>query len=210
MKTDIPKQFLLLNQKPVLMHTLEIFHNSDLKPYLILVLNKDFEDYWEKLKITYNFKIPHKVIHGGLNRFESVKNGLNEIEDDAVVAIHDAVRPLITKQLITESFTVAEAKGNAVCGVKCKDSLRKVNKHTSTALNREDVYLIQTPQTFISSQIKKAYEQAFDPEFTDDATVVEKSGVSINLIEGLQHNIKITYPEDILIAEFLLKIKNPA
>jgi 2-C-methyl-D-erythritol 4-phosphate cytidylyltransferase len=202
MHSEIPKQFMLLNSKPILMHTIEAFYHSDLKPKIIVVLNVDFHTYWEQLCEKYNFKIPHTLVKGGPQRFHSVKNGLKSIKGDAVVAIHDAVRPLASNELITQSFKEAEISGNAVTAIKSRDSIRQQKGNTSLSLNRDEIYLVQTPQTFQFGILKRAYKQEFRNEFTDDASVVERTGEIINLIEGEIKNIKITFPEDILLAEF--------
>lgn len=204
MQSDIPKQFMLLNSKPVLMHTIEAFFNSDVKPEIIVVLNVDFHNYWEKLCEKYNFSIPHTLVKGGLQRFHSVKNGMKSIKGNAVVAIHDAVRPLASNDLISRSFREAEISGNAVVAIKSKDSVRQKIGNLNKPLNRDEIFLVQTPQTFQFGLLNKAYKQEYRNEFTDDASVVEHSGVSINLIEGESKNLKITFPEDISLAEFFL------
>ncbi|WP_423149286.1 2-C-methyl-D-erythritol 4-phosphate cytidylyltransferase [Rubrolithibacter danxiaensis] len=208
MSSDVPKQFLLLKGKPVLMHTVEAFYQSDIKPEIIIVLNRLYTDQWKSFCEEYNFNIPHKVVAGGENRFYSVKNGLNEISENAVVAVHDAVRPLIDIALITKSYIVAQEKGNAVCCISSRDSIRQKQGNSSIALKRESIFIVQTPQTFQAKLLKEAYNQPYTDEFTDDASVAEKAGVAINLIEGNRQNIKITYQEDLLIAEVLLNRKS--
>ncbi len=212
MGSAIPKQFLLLNGKPVLMHTIEAFHNCKAQPHIILVLHANFHAYWQQLCIDHNFTVPHQLIKGGETRFHSVKNGLDCISDyaDAVVAVQDAVRPLTDKQIIDTSFTYALEHGNAIVAVKSRDSIRQVQNGRSVSLLRDNIYLIQTPQTFRLSQLKKAYEHGYNISFTDDASVVEQSGIAINLIEGNYKNIKITFPEDIAIAEAILNKKPSA
>jgi 2-C-methyl-D-erythritol 4-phosphate cytidylyltransferase len=206
MKSAVLKQFLLLNGIPVLMHTINAFHNSNTKPEIIVVLHADSHGYWNDLCAEHNFTIPHQLVDGGATRFHSVKNGLSVIEDDdAVVAVHDAVRPLVTRTIIDESFEVAEQYGNAIVAIKSRDSVRQIRDNRSQSLNRDEIYLIQTPQTFKTGQLKQAYLQPYQEKFTDDASVVEQTGVNINLVNGSYQNIKITYPEDIAIAEFLLK-----
>ena len=205
MLSDTPKQFMLLNGKPILMHSIEAFYYSDLNPEIIIVLNIDFHDYWENLCLKYNFSIPHKLVKGGLQRFDSVKNGIKAVKGKAIIAIHDAVRPLPSNQLITRSFLVAQQSGTAISAIKSKDSVRQSTENSSKALNREEIYLVQTPQTFQSEILNKAYLQEYRNEFTDDASVVERTGIAINVIEGESKNIKITFPEDILLAEFYLK-----
>lgn len=204
MQSDIPKQFMLLNSKPILMHTIEAFYHSDLKPEIIVVLNVDFHSYWEQLCKKFNFSIPHTLVKGGLQRFHSVKNGIRSIKGNAVVAIHDAVRPLASNELISRSFREAEITGNAVASIQSKDSVRQKIGKSSISLNRDEIYLVQTPQTFQFGLLNKAYKQEYRNEFTDDASVVERTGISINLIEGERKNLKITFPEDIVLAEFYL------
>lgn len=204
MLSEIPKQFLLLKGQPVLMHTIEAFYNSEYNPEIIVVLNVDFHLHWENLCVLHNFSIPHLLVKGGTQRFDSVKNGIKTIKSTAIIAIHDAVRPLLSPKLIDRSFKEAEQSGNAVAAIKSRDSIRQQSGQNSIPLNREEIYLIQTPQTFSSDILKKAYKQEFRNEFTDDASVVERAGVSINLIEGENRNFKITFPEDIRIAELYL------
>ena len=208
MQASLPKQFLLLNGLPILMHTLQAFHNTVAKPQLILVLHAEFHELWLNLCAKYNFTLPHQLIKGGETRFHSVKSGLNTIDDQhALIAIHDAVRPLTAASTIDNSFTYAAKHGNAITAVKSRDSIRQMQGDHSVSLLRDDIYLVQTPQTFQWALLKNAYDQAYDVKFTDDASVVESSGVKINLIEGSYENIKITFPEDIAIAEAILNKK---
>lgn len=204
MQQDIPKQFLLLKGKPVLMHTLEAFYQSEPRPELIVVLNVDFHEYWEKLCQIHQFTIPHQLVKGGQERFFSVKNGLKAVKGKALVAIHDAVRPLVSQKLIEAAYTQAEQLGNAVVAIPSKDSVRQISEKGSKALRRDQIYLVQTPQVFTSEVLKKAYEQEFRSTFTDDASVVERLGNHIYLLSGESQNIKITYPEDLAWAETLL------
>lgn len=205
MQSAVAKQFLLLNDKPVMMHTLQAFYHSQIKPDIILVLAKNDHDYWQELCIKYNFTIPHTLVIGGEERFHSVRNGLMTIKEDGVVAIHDAVRPIVDTKLITRSFHEALSIGNAVPCVKPIDSVRKITTEGSKIIDREQLLLVQTPQTFLFSQLKVAYQQHFSKKFTDDASVVEAAGFAINLIEGSRNNIKITFPEDLELATFFLK-----
>lgn len=204
MGTDIPKQFMLLANKPVMMHTLEKFQQANCE--LVVVLNVDYHDQWRSLCEKYSFDIPHLLVKGGRNRFESVKNGLKSVSSNALIAIHDAVRPLIDLDTIDAAFACAEKNGNAVVVVPSKDSLRKVDNNTSYAVPRSDYYIVQTPQIFSKEILDKAYKEGYRNEFTDDASVVEKLGIKIHLVEGKQSNIKITYIEDLAIAETLLKM----
>ncbi len=204
MGTDLPKQFMLLANKPVMMHTLEKFYQSNCE--LVVVLNVDYHDQWKSLCNEHSFNLPHTLIKGGRNRFESVKNGLKSISENALVAIHDAVRPLIDISTINEAFDCADKNGNAIVVVPSKDSLRKVENDSSYSVPRSDYFIVQTPQIFDKNTLDKAYKEEFRNEFTDDASVVEKLGIKINLVEGKQSNIKITYREDLAIAETLLKM----
>ena|SRR5665213_1053437 len=206
MHADLPKQFLLLNGKPVLMRTLEAFDRSAAKPRVILVLAANQQSYWEQLCAEYNFNLPHQVVDGGETRFHSVKNGLDVIEnsEEGLVAIHDAVRPLTSIQIIDSAYKAAAEYGNAITAVKSRDSIRQLKNNGSISLDRDGIYLVQTPQTFRLPLIKRAYNQPYSNIFTDDASVAEQAGVPIHLIEGSYQNIKITFPEDMTIAETFL------
>jgi 2-C-methyl-D-erythritol 4-phosphate cytidylyltransferase len=204
MKSDLPKQFIEIGGLPILMHTLKRFKEADVDIELILVLPKSQFEFWKELcEIHSEFMkaIPHQLVEGGESRFQSGKNGLQVIEDEGLVAIHDGVRPFVYTEIINESFRIAEKKGTAVASVASKDSVR-VN---GQAIDRSTVRLIQTPQTFQISLIKRSFETPELATFTDDASVAEHAGFKINLIEGSYENIKITTPEDLLWAEVLLR-----
>ncbi|MFD2164275.1 2-C-methyl-D-erythritol 4-phosphate cytidylyltransferase [Paradesertivirga mongoliensis] len=207
MNATLPKQFLLLNGKPVLMHTIEAFHYSDLKPEIILVLNQDYHSLWSELCLNHHFDIPCAIVSNGVERFHSVKNGLSLVDEGSIVAVHDAVRPVISNELITKVFNLAERSGTAIPVVTSKDSVRKREGDATVSLNRQDVLLVQTPQAFKYSLLKTAYDQQFTRDFTDDACVVEKAGVEISVTEGSYKNIKITFPEDLELAELYLRKK---
>jgi len=205
MQTETPKQFLLLNNLPVLMHTVKAFALSDSQPKILIVLNQEQHNYWARLCEEFNFRIPHQVIAGGTERFHSVKNAIDSIEEESFVAIHDAVRPLISKTLIDSCFNKAVKLGNVIAAVQSSDSVRMLRADKTSALKRNEIYLVQTPQTFSLPVLKEAYRQEFNNSFTDDASVVESIGYEINIIEGERNNIKITYPIDLELAELLLK-----
>ncbi|PWS33701.1 2-C-methyl-D-erythritol 4-phosphate cytidylyltransferase [Pedobacter paludis] len=205
MQTETPKQFLLLNNLPVLMHTVKAFALSDSQPKILIVLNQEQHNYWARLCEEFNFRIPHQVIAGGTERFHSVKNAIDSIEEESFVAIHDAVRPLISKTLIDSCFNKAVELGNVIAAVQSSDSVRMLRADKTSALKRNEIYLVQTPQTFSLPVLKEAYRQEFNNSFTDDASVVESIGYEINIIEGERNNIKITYPIDLELAELLLK-----
>jgi 2-C-methyl-D-erythritol 4-phosphate cytidylyltransferase len=205
MGASIPKQFLLLKGRPILMHTIEAFYHSKTNPQIITVLPDEYHAYWEELCVEHEFNIPHLLVKGGESRFQSVKNGLDIISDEnSLVAVHDAVRPLTKTSIIDLSYTHAAAHGNAVTAVKSRDTVRQLRGGVSTHLLRDEIYLVQTPQTFRAAQLKKAYLQTYSDKFTDDASVVEAVGFTVNLMEGSYDNIKITFPEDIALAEVLL------
>lgn len=205
MQTETPKQFLLLKNLPVLMHTIKAFAQSESQPKILLVLNTEQQGYWRRLCDEFNFRIPHEIIDGGTERFHSVKNAVYSIEEESFVAIHDAVRPLVSKTLIDSCYREAAQQGNVIAAVQSSDSVRLLKNEKTSALKRDEIYLVQTPQTFSLKVLKEAYNQEFDSHFTDDASVVESIGYNINIIEGERSNIKITYPIDLELAELLLK-----
>ena len=168
-------------------------------------MHPNFHTYWQELCQEHGFTIPHWLINGGETRFHSVKKGLELVDDNALVAVHDAVRPLTSTRIIDTAYQQTNEYGNAVTAVKSRDSVRSVRNGHSESLLRDEIYLVQTPQTFRSELLKKAYLQPFNEAFTDDASVAEKDGIVIHLTGGDYQNIKITYPEDIAIAELLLK-----
>ncbi len=202
MGTEIPKQFLLLKGKPVLMHTLLKF--SDCKQ-IVLVLPEAQVTYWNELCTKLNFTLPHTIVQGGNERFYSVLNGLHALPDDGLVAIHDGVRPCVSVDVINEAFVTAEKFGNAIVAVPSKDSIRMVDGGKSVAVDRSKYHLIQTPQVFNLSLLKKVYTSTHhQPIFTDDASVFEHAGHQIYLVKGEYTNIKITTPEDLPLAELFL------
>ncbi|PYF72893.1 2-C-methyl-D-erythritol 4-phosphate cytidylyltransferase [Pedobacter nutrimenti] len=209
MKAALAKQFLLLQDLPILMHTLRAFHHCSLQPEILLVLNIHQHQYWEDLCVKYHFDVPHQIIKGGEQRFHSVKNGLKNIKGKGIIAVHDAVRPMVSPALIEAAFHAAEENGNAIAAIHPTDSIRIQTTGThNEALNRDQVFLIQTPQAFHSDQLKNAYKLPYRNEYTDDASVVERAGYPIHLIEGERENIKITYPLDLEIISLLMHKKS--
>lgn len=207
MGQHIPKQFLELAGKPILMHTIEKFYNTFPEIKIILALPENQFNFWEELCYKYGFtKIPHQILGGGKTRFDSVKKSLALVKESGIVAIHDGVRPLVSATTITNCFKQAEQSGTAVPVVDVVDSLRLVSKqdNTNKSVTRSCYKSVQTPQCFKTEIILKAYQQDFDESFTDDASVVEKLGYKIDLVEGNIENIKITSPIDIALAESLL------
>jgi len=204
MGAELPKQYLEISGKPVLMHTLERFKQFSDTIEIITVLPENQLRFWDDLQKKYAFNVPHTLVRGGKARFFSVRNGLKFVEDDALVAIHDGVRPFVSLETIRRCFDTAGKLGNAIPVIPASDSLRMITENGSTPVNRLIVRQVQTPQVFHSGIIKNAYRQDYLPEFTDDATVLEKTGVTINLVEGNRENIKITTPEDLIISAALL------
>ncbi|MBL4624999.1 MAG: 2-C-methyl-D-erythritol 4-phosphate cytidylyltransferase [Flavobacteriales bacterium] len=199
-----PKQFIELNGKPILMYSILAFFDFDTSIETIIVLPENQLSKWERLCKQHSFQIPHRVVEGGSERFYSVKNGLDSISEEGLVAIHDGVRPLVNSNTIARCFEGAESEGNAVPVVGVYETIRKVEGNTSYTVSRNDYKLVQTPQCFKVDLIKAAFEQEYEPNFTDDASVAEANGVSIHLVEGNRENIKITTPSDLLVAEAFL------
>ena len=204
MNSSVPKQFLTLVNKPVLMHTLEQFYRYSEEIKLILVLPPNLFDLWTQLCMTYHFTLPNEVVVGGVTRFFSVKNALDTITSDALIAIHDGVRPLVDVETIKRCFDEAENSGTAIPVVDLVDSIRQVDGSGSKTADRANFRLVQTPQIFTLAIIQKSYQQLYSELFTDDASVVEAAGYTINLVEGNRENIKITTTMDLKLANLLL------
>jgi len=207
---DLPKQFLLLNGKPVLMHTIAAFYDYDPKIRIILVLPEDYNDsYWSKLCADFRFDIPCQVVTGGITRFESVRRGLRKVERGALVGVHDGVRPLIDRQLISKLYETAADKKGAYPVIPLIDSIRELeNEGESHAVDRTKYRLVQTPQVFWSDILIDAYNQKYRDDFTDDVSVVETAQtIRPAMVEGNPENIKITAAVDLMIAETLIKCR---
>ncbi|MEN8247688.1 MAG: 2-C-methyl-D-erythritol 4-phosphate cytidylyltransferase [Bacteroidota bacterium] len=204
-----PKQFLLLDKQPVLLHTIKVFYRFSKSLKIIIVLPQSEFSTWESLVKEHDFNIPVTLIAGGETRFDSVKNGLDSIHDsDGLVAIHDGVRPFVSIEVIKKCYDSARLHGSGVAAVTSKDSIRKITGDQNISVLRDDYRLMQTPQTFNIKLIKEAYQMASHKEFTDDASLAESNGVKIRLVEGDYDNLKITTPEDLIIAQALLtKVK---
>lgn len=197
---DVPKQFLPINGKPILMHTIEAFRKALNGIEIILVLPADQHEYWQKLCKDYNFCSPELIAKGGETRFHSVKNGLALLPDDedAVVGIHDGVRPFVSKETIQRCYTTASGGRAVVPVVPVVETIRQILPDGKSITRPRDEYrLVQTPQTFPLVMLKKAYEQSYSETFTDDASVVEAMGEEILMVEGNRENIKITTPSDL-------------
>lgn len=208
MGTAIPKQFLDLAGKPVLYHTIHAFMNAIDGIQIILVLPQHQISYAQMVLQSFPERIDITIVSGGATRFHSVKNGLQDIPENAIVMVHDGVRPLVSANLIKKCYDQAIEKGSAIPAIAATDSMRIIKNDNSEPLDRIFLRAIQTPQTFKASILLPAMQQEYQDNFTDEATVVEAFGEKIFLIEGEKHNIKITTPEDLIIAEALLKTNN--
>ena len=212
MGTDLPKQFLPIGGRPVLMHTLEAFERAIPGIHLILVLPADQQDFWRELCTRHNFILPHSIATGGETRFHSVRNGLKLIDDfhsplgrgTEIVGVHDGVRPFVSSDVIRRCYDTARTSEAVVPVVPVVETVRELTGETSLTRDRSRYRLVQTPQTFQLPLLLRAYEQPYRDSFTDDASVVEALGCPITLVEGNRENIKITTPFDLVIAEALL------
>ncbi len=207
-KSALPKQFLELNGKPILLHTLEAFYRYSEKIKVVLVLPEDDFGIWRSICEKFQFTRPLLLQKGGDSRFQSVRNGLSLLEGEGLVAIHDGVRPLVSEDIIGASFRLAAVHQSAVAAVRLKESIRMTDQDNTKAMDRSKFRLIQTPQTFDLQLIKKAYEIKEDASLTDDASVAERAGHVISLFEGSYENIKITTPEDLIVAKALMDGNN--
>jgi 2-C-methyl-D-erythritol 4-phosphate cytidylyltransferase len=205
MGTAMPKQFLDLGGHPVLYHTIKAFVDAYEDMHLVLVLPTDQLSYAQMVLQSFPHRIDMTIVAGGETRYHSVQNGLKAVEGDAIIFVHDGVRPLVTPALIQRCYETAVEKGSAIPAIPVADSMRVVDGDDSDPVDREAMRIIQTPQTFRSDVLLPAFAQEWKPSFTDEATVVEAAGTDVVLVEGERSNIKVTTPEDLLIAEALLK-----
>lgn len=212
MASNLPKQFLDLNGLPVIMHTINSFFRSPLVSEIVLVISKEMNEYWEELCVIKSFDLPLHVTYGGESRFQSVKNGIAyirenfEVGQQDYIAVHDGARPLISTPLIARAFEGAYNHQAIVLAQRSTESVRIGNQLSSRSADRNEVWLVQTPQIFHADLLTHAYQQEENCLFTDDASVVEKMGNSVSIIEGDAKNIKITYPQDLQIAHFYLNM----
>lgn len=209
MGTEIPKQFLTLAGKPVLAHTVEVFRTNLPEADIIAAIPSPYIDTWCEMCLQY--AVPyHKICEGGATRFESVANAIRELDHDcAYIAVHDGVRPLVSRTLIAEVFATAEKHGTAIPAINVTDTIRKIVNNSSHPVDRTALRAVQTPQAFRADILRAGYERAKDRNFTDDASVVESIGYSLMLCGGERTNIKITSPEDLLMVEAVLKNGRP-
>jgi len=209
MGSHIPKQFLPLNRKPVLMHSISAFYDYDESINIILVLPEDERLYWLQICTEYKFTIPHQIVSGGKTRFHSVRNGLEKVERGALVGVHDGVRPLIDRELIAKVYEEAAIQKGAYPVIPLSDSIRELlNDNQSKPVDRSKYRLVQTPQVFLSDILIDAYKQEYKDDFTDDVSVVESAKIIVPvMVEGNPENIKITTSTDFIIAETLMKCR---
>lgn len=209
MGSEIPKQFLLLSGKPVLMHSILAFRKFEADIPVTVVLPEDQIEFWQDLCRKHRFAEAHDITSGGETRWHSVKNGLELIEGEGLVAIHDGVRPLIFPDVISRLFEEAAIHSNAIPAVTPTNSLRWQDEKGNRIIDRSFIKIIQTPQVFELNKLKKAYVHPYESSFTDDASVWEKAGYKVHLAQGQDTNIKITNPEDLPMAQALMATLNP-
>ena len=200
---DIPKQFLPVGGKPVLMRTLEAFHAYDASMQLILVLPVSQQAYWKQLCVEYQFDLAHEIADGGETRFHSVKNGLALVKEDGLVGVHDGVRPFVSQEVIARCYEEAVSLKAVIPVIGVVETVRHLMEEGSETVPRDQYKLVQTPQVFEVSLLRRAYEQVYTELFTDDASVVEALGEKVYLVEGNRENIKLTTPFDLKLAEWL-------
>lgn len=200
----VPKQFQSVKGRPLLMWAIDAFHRHDATMPLIVVLPKEHFEIWRALCMGHRFFIEHQVVAGGEQRYHSVKAGLEKVEGDGLVAVHDGVRPLVSTDLIGRCFDAAHQHGAAIPVVPVVPSVRETTADGSRALDRSKLLAVQTPQCFHVDLLRKAFALPYDPAFTDEATMVERLGVKVNLVEGEENNIKVTTALDMKLAEAFL------
>lgn len=203
MNSTLPKQFLRIKNKIILIKSINAFYSFDPEIEIVVVIPENQIDFWKELVVKEGFTVRHKIVAGGATRFHSVKNAISIIGCDGFVAIHDGVRPLVSKKTIQDVFELAQKSGNAIPYLNISESLRFIDGLKNNPVDRSKYIRIQTPQVFDCILIKKAYEQPYSENFTDDASVVENLGIKINLVPGNHENIKITNQVDLKIAEIL-------
>ena len=202
---ELPKQFIPIEGRPVLMRTLDAFHACDASIQLILVLPHDHQAYWHELCAQYQFVVPHRIADGGATRFHSVQSGLSLVDaPEALVAVHDGVRPFVSPEVIRRCYAEAEAHGAVVPVIPVVETVRQLVGEGSKTVARDAYRLVQTPQTFRATLLRRAYEQPYCDAFTDDASVVEALGSAVSLVDGNRENIKLTTPFDLIVAKALV------
>ena len=221
---ELPKQFIPIEGRPVLMRTLDTFHACDSSIQIILVLPRDHQEYWRELCALYSFTVPHRIADGGATRFHSVQSGLALVDaPEALVAVHDGVRPFVSHEVISRCYADAEAHGAVVPVIPVVETVRQLireeeaegeARHLEVIVNSKSVTvdrnayrLVQTPQTFRATLLRRAYKQPYTDAFTDDASVVEALGEAVTLVDGNRENIKLTTPFDLIVAKALVEAR---
>lgn len=204
MGCETPKQFLILGGKPILMKTIEVFHHYDPELNIVLVMHPGLMAQWQDLCKSCNFNVPMQLTPGGNERYDSVKNGLQLVYDDSLVAVHDGVRPLVSERIISDSFHLAATFGAAIPVMPLNETIREIKEGQGRVIDRSLLFSVQTPQTFRAGLLKKAYLQEYRRDFTDDATLVEAIGENVHYFPGESRNIKITRHEDLVLAELMV------
>ena len=202
---DIPKQFLPICGKPVLMRTIEAFYTYDADIHVVLVLPASQQSYWKDLCVQYRFDKKHDIANGGETRFHSVMNGLALVEGEGWVGVHDGVRPFVSKEVISRCYAEAMIKKAVIPVIGVVETVRCLTEEGSMTVPRDQYKLVQTPQVFDVALLRRAYQQEYTDGFTDDASVVESLGERVHLVEGNRENIKLTTPFDLKLAEMLLE-----
>ena len=208
MQENLPKQFLEINNKPIIFHTIEQFLKFDSTIDFVISLHPDYVDYWKELIQKHNFIFDHKITLGGKERFHSVQNALELVEDNSIVGIHDSVRPFVSQTTIKNCFETALKNGSAIPVIDSINSLRLITDNGNEIINRDIIKAVQTPQYFDSKTIKQCYQMDYSRKFADDASVYEAVGYKIHLCKGNEENIKITSPIDLIIGKEILKKLN--
>ncbi|MES2588031.1 MAG: 2-C-methyl-D-erythritol 4-phosphate cytidylyltransferase [Bacteroidota bacterium] len=206
MNSELPKQFLKIHNKTILEHTISCFSNYDSEIQIVLTLPQEWIEFWQKSCLETDFTVSHEIISGGKERYHSIKNALSFAKGD-LIAIHDGVRPMVSKETIQKAFDLAQENGNAIPVFPVKESIRFVENEETKALDRKNHFIVQTPQVFQKEIILKAYENEFHDKITDDASLVEEMGEKIHVFEGNEENIKITTKFDLILMKEVLSYK---
>ena len=204
MQSALPKQFILVNEKPILMYTIECFYHFDPKIEIILTLPHDWFEYWEGLVAEFDFRIPHKIVEGGKQRYDSIKNALKECSG-TFISVHDGVRPLVNEMTLKNCFKGVQEFGAVIPVVSIVESIRMKTETGTKAVDRSQYLIVQTPQSFHRDVLEKAYELPYHSGITDDASLVEEAGFEIVTVSGNEENIKITAQSDLKYAKMFLK-----
>lgn len=203
MGSTIPKQFIEVAKLPILMHTINCFYFFDKNCQIIITLPEDWKEYWNQLLIDYSFEVPHIIVDGGKERYDSIKNALSECTN-TLIAVHDGVRPLVSHSTIERCIKLAEEKGTAIPTLALKESLRKIEEDRTISVERINYLSVQTPQFFKADILRKAYTIPYHEGITDDASLVEEAGFQIEVTEGNEENIKVTSPIDLKFINLLI------